>query len=111
MGESRKSVERALGRGAPRQRGLVSYLRGHLLVNYWFHGGLTKRVQALNTRWTGFYTRSGVHVGSSRAEVRALHFPCASGTCSRASGQMPDAPGSIFTMRNGKVVEINIGYA
>jgi hypothetical protein len=111
LGESRRNVERALGRGTPQQRGLVSYFGGRLIVDYVFHVALTKRVQGLWTRWSGFHTRSGVHVGSSRGAVRTLHFACGDGSCSRAAGPMPDAPGTIFMMQHGKVVEVEIFYA
>lgn len=111
LGESRANVQQALGKGRTTQRGLVSYFGGRLVVNYWFHDGLTTRVQALQTRWAGFHSRSGIHVGSSRAHVRALHFACGDGTCSRAAGPMPDAPGTVLTMRRGKVAKIDIFYA
>lgn len=110
LGEPRRSVEKALGPGRSTRRGLVWYVGGRLLVDYWFHDGLTTRVEALETRWGGFHTRSGVHVGSSRQELRALHVACARGECSRAAGQMPDAPGTVFTMRRGKVAQIDVFY-
>ncbi len=111
LGEPRKSVEKAFGPGRSGRRGLVRYFGGRLLVDYWFHDGLTTRVQGLETRWGGFHTGSGVHVGSSREELRALHMACGNGECSRQARPMPDAPGSIFTMRHGKVAEIDIFYA
>jgi hypothetical protein len=111
LDESRANVERSFGNGVSRQRGLVSYFGGRVLVDYWFHDGLTKRVQGLWTRWRGFSSRSGVRVGSSRREMRALHFACGGGTCSRAAGPMPDAPGTVLTMRHGKVAKIDIFYA
>jgi hypothetical protein len=112
LGEPRSGVEKALGRGRSKRRGLVWYFGGRLLVNYWFHDGLTTRVEALETRWGGFHTHSGIHVGSSRQELRALHVTCGDGECSRAARPMPppDAPGTIFTMRHGKVVQIDIFY-
>jgi hypothetical protein len=110
LGESRRSVEKALGRGRSKRRGLVWYFGGRLLVDYWFHDGLTTRVEGLETRWGGFHTRSGVHVGSGRQELRALHMTCGNGECSRAAGRMPDAPGAVFTMRDGKVVQIDLFY-
>lgn len=111
LDEPRKSVEKALGRGTSKGRGLVSYFGGRLLVDYWFHDGLTTRVEGLETRWVGFHTRSGAHVGSSRQELRALHVTCSDGRCSRAAGQMPDAPGTAFTMRHGTVVQIDVSYS
>jgi hypothetical protein len=111
LDESRANVQRALGKGKTTQRGLVSYFAGRLIVNYWFHDALTRRVQGLQTRWAGFHTRSGLHVGSSRARARALGFACGDGTCSREAGPMPDAPGTILTMRHGKVARIGIFYA
>jgi hypothetical protein len=110
LGERRRSVEKALGRGRSRRRGLVWYFGGRLRIDYWFHDGLTTRVEGLETRWGGFHTRSGVHVGSSRQELRALHVTCGDGECSRAAGPMPDAPGTVFTTRRGKVVQIDIFY-
>jgi hypothetical protein len=111
LDEPRRDVENALGHGSSRGRGLVWYFGGRLLVDYWFHDGLTTRVESLETSWDGFHTRSGVHVGSSRQELRALHVTCGDGRCSLAAGQVPDAPGTAFTMRHGKVVQIDISYS
>jgi hypothetical protein len=111
LGEPRRSVEKALGRGSSRRRGLVWYFGGRLLVDYWFHDGLATRVEALETSWAGFHIRSGAHVGSSRQELRALHVTCRDGECSRAAGRMPDAPGTVFTIRHGKVVQIDVFYS
>jgi hypothetical protein len=111
LDEPRKSVENALGRGTSKRPGLVSYFGGRLLADYWFHDGLTTRIESLETRWPGFHTRSGAHVGSSRHELRALHVTCSDGRCSRAAGQMPDAPGTAFTMRHDKVVQIDVSYS
>ena len=109
LGESRTNVEKKFGQGHSTQRGLVSYFGGHLLVNYWFHDGLYKQVEYLHTRWSGYRTRSGVHVGSSRRELRPLYVTCTKGDCSLLAGPMPDAVGTMFTMQHGKVVEIIIG--
>ena len=111
LGEPRRTVEKALGRGKSRRRGLVWYFGGRLLVDYWFHDGLTTRVEGLETRWGGFHTRSGAHVGSSRQHLRALHVTCGEGECSRPAGRMPDAPGTVFTMRHGKVVQVDVFYS
>jgi hypothetical protein len=110
LGESRSSVEMTLGGGRSRRSGLVWYFGGRLLVDYWFHDGLTRRVEGLQTRWGGFHTRSGVHVGSSRQELRALHVACGVGECSLAARPQPppDAPGSIFTIRHGKIAQIKV---
>src|SRR5204863_911740 len=99
------------GHGTLRRRGLVSYFGGRLQVDYWFHDRLTTRVAGLETSWGRFHTRSGVHVGTSRQALRALHVICGDGECSRAGGRMPDAPGTVFTMRHGKVAQIEIFYA
>ena len=110
LGESRRNVERAFGPGRSKQRGFVSYFGGHLLVNYWFHDGLYNRVQYLETRWGGYHTRSGVRVGSTREELRPLYVSCVSkAECSLQAGPMPDARGTIFTMRHGRVVKIDVG--
>jgi hypothetical protein len=110
LGESRRNVERAFGPGRSKQRGFVSYFGGHLLVNYWFHDGLYNRVQYLETRWGGYHTRSGVRVGSTREELRPLYVSCVSkAECSLQAGPMPDARGTIFTMRHDRVVEIDVG--
>ena len=111
LGEPRKSVEKAVGHGKSSRRGLVWYFGGRLLVDYWFHDQLTTRVEAVETRWGGFHTRSGVHVGTSRQALHALKVTCGDGECSRAAGRRPDAPGTLFTMRHGKVAEIDIFYA
>jgi hypothetical protein len=111
LGEPRKSVEKAFGHGKTRHRGHVSYFGGRLQVDYWFHDRLTTRVEGLETRWGGFHTRSGVHIGTSGQALRALHATCGDGQCSRAAGRMPDAPGTLFTMRHGRIAQIDIFYA
>ena len=110
LGEPRKRVEKAFGQGKSKRRGLVWYFGSRLLVDYWFHDRLTTRVEEVETRWGGFHTRSGVHIGTSRQALRALHVTCGDGECSRAGGRMPDAPGTVFTMRHGKVAQIDIFY-
>ena len=109
LDESRANVEKAFGAGRSSRRGLVSYFGGHLIVNYWFHDGLYKRVEYLETRWSGYRTRSGVHVGSSRRELRALYVTCAKGNCVLLAGPWPDPVGTGFTIQHGKVVDITIG--
>ena len=109
LGEPRRSVEKAFGHGTSKRRGLVSYFGGRLLVDYWFHDQLTTRVGDLETRWSGFHTRSGLHVGSSREELRALQVVCSDGQCGRA-GPGPDAPGTGFTMRHGHVAQIELSH-
>ena len=109
LGDSRANVEKAFGVGRSIRRGLVSYFGGHLIVNYWFHDGLYKQVEYLETRWSGYRTRSGVHVGSSRRELRSLYVTCAKGNCFLLAGPGPDPVGTGFTMRHGKVVDIIIG--
>jgi hypothetical protein len=109
LDESRTNVEKAFGVGRSSRRGLVSYFGGHLIVNYWFHDGLYKQVEYLETRWSGYRTRTGVHVGSSRRELRTLYVTCAKGNCVLLAGPLPDPVGTGFTMRHGKVVDIIIG--
>jgi hypothetical protein len=109
LDESRANVERAFGAGRSRRRGVVSYFGGHLIVNYWFHDGLYKQVAYLETRWSGYRTRSGFHVGSSRRELRTLYASCAKGSCVLLAGPWPDPVGTNFTVRHGKVVDITIG--
>lgn len=111
LNESRQNVERELGAGSSRRPGVVSYFGGRLIVDYWFHEGLTKRVQGLETSWAGFHTRTGVRIGSPRDALRALGIPCGAATCSQAAGRMPDAPGTVLSLRHGHVVRINIFYA
>ena len=109
LGESRTNVEKAFGVGRSIRRGVVSYFGGHVIVNYWFHDGLYKQVEYLETRWSGYRTRSGVHVGSSRRELRHLYVTCAKGSCVLLAGPEPDPVGTSFTMRHGKAVDIIIG--
>lgn len=109
LGEPRSSVEKAFGRGKVR-RGWVSYFGGHLLVDYVAKVRPTKRVQALRTAWTGYRTRSGVHVGSSRQEVRrALHAACG-GPNDACNLGAPGSPGTMFSMRSGKVAWIMVWF-
>lgn len=109
LDELRTNVEKELGAGRSSRRGLVSYFGGHLLVDYWFHDGLYTWVQYLETRWSGFRTRSGVHVGSSRRALRALYPTCANGSCVLLAGPGPDPVATVFTVQGDKVVDIMIG--
>jgi hypothetical protein len=109
LDESRASVEKAFGPGRSRRRGVVSYFGGRLIVDYWFHDGLYKQVEYLETRWSGYRTRSGVHVGSSRRELRPLYASCAQGNCVLLAGPWPDPVGTVFNVRHGKIVDITIG--
>jgi hypothetical protein len=109
LDESRARVEKAFGVGRSSRRGVVSYFGGHLIVNYWFHDGLYKWVEYLETRWSGYRTRSGVHVGSSRRELGALYVTCAKWNCVLLAGPWPDPVGTVFTVQHGKVVDITIG--
>jgi len=96
LDEPRASVEKAFGQGSSRRRGLVSYFGGRLLVDSWFHDQLTTRVESLKTSWRGFHTRSGVHVGSTREALGALHVACATVDAVRRgdAGQMHRGPAS-----------------
>jgi hypothetical protein len=112
LGETRKRVEREVGPGRPTGPGLVAYLGGHVLVDYRFHDALYKRVMYLETGWSGFHTRSGAHVGSTRGELRRLYVTCVSrAQCYLEQGPWPDALATGFTLKNGKVVGIRIGYS
>jgi hypothetical protein len=111
LDEPRTEVRRALGRGKRSRRGIVSYFGGRLIVDYWFHDDLTNRVAYIKTTSPGFHTRSGVHVGSSRA---ALHLPrgsCLGQICAVAANKGPDAPGTGFGIRAGKIAWIDVGYS
>jgi len=50
LDEPRRSVEKALGPGRSRRRGVVWYFGGRLRVDYWFHDGLTRRVEGLENQ-------------------------------------------------------------
>src|SRR4051794_7136366 len=110
LGEPRASVQKTLGRGTIKSRGFVVYVDGRLRIDYWFHGRLTTRVQSLETRWSGFHTRAGVRVGTTRRALRALGVACADRECSLAAGRGPDAPGTVFALRQGQVSQIDIFY-
>src|SRR5439155_549764 len=105
LDEPRRTVEKAFGPGKSTSRGVVSYFGGRLVVDYWWHDGLTTRVEALWTTWGGFHSRSGLHVGTSLQDLRALHWPCSEGTYTRAAGLRP---GSCQRWRNPGVAP---GYA
>jgi hypothetical protein len=79
-----EAVEKALGPGKSTERGVVSYFGGRLQVDYWFHDQLTTRVEALETKWGGFHTRSGVQ-RSGRADER-----CAPSTSPAEMGSAVD---------------------
>jgi hypothetical protein len=109
LGEPRRSVEKAFGRGKL-SRGWVSYFGGHLLLDYVEKTRLTKRVQALKTTWSGYRTRSGVQVGSSRQDLRsALHAACG-GPNDACDLGTPGSPGTMFWMRHGKVAWIMVWF-
>ncbi len=111
LGEPRTSVRRALGPGKRLSRGVFSYFGGRLLISYWFHDQLTQRVNYIKTTWSGFHTRSGLHIGISR---RDLHLPagsCVNGVCGIAASKGADAPGTGFGIRHGKVSWIAVGYS
>jgi hypothetical protein len=110
-GERRTSVRTTLGAGKRLRRGVFLYFGGRLLISYWFHDQLTPRVNYIKTTWSGFYTRSGMHVGTS---WRDLHLPagaCASGICGLAAGNGADAPGTAFGIRRREIVWIAVGYS
>jgi hypothetical protein len=68
LGESRKSLETALGRGIERPRGdraIAYYFGGRLRVTYGDHGMLRPYVMSIWTSWAGFHTASGLRVGAS----------------------------------------------
>jgi hypothetical protein len=110
LGELRRDVERAFGPGKSTRRGLVRYFGGRLLVNYWFHDGLYKRVEYLRTRWGGYRTGSGIHVGSRRQDLRPLYVSCErKPECWLQAGPTPDPVGTVFTVRHGRVVAIEVG--
>jgi hypothetical protein len=112
LGEPRKSVEKAFGSGRSLRHGVISYFGGHVLLTYDFHDREYNWVAGLWTRWGGFRTRSGVHVGSSRQELRRIYATCDDKTeCHLLEGPWPDALATNFTMRNGKVAEIGLGYS
>lgn len=111
LNEPREAVEKAFGPGSSTRRGLVSYFGGRLVVDYWFHDRLTARVESLETGWSGFRTRSGVHVGSMRKALNTLHVDCSDGSCGVATANGADAPGTGFTLRHGKVATIYVTYS
>jgi len=106
--EPRRAVEKAFGPGVSRRRGLVSYFGGRLLVDYWFHDGLTTRVEYLKTSWGGFHTRSGVRVGSSRRDLSGVG--CIGRICTRPLFDGADAPATGYGIRDGKIAWIAVGY-
>ena len=111
LGERRTSVRRALGGGKRLSRGAFSYFGGRLLISYWFHDQLTPRVNYIKTTWSGFHTRSGVHVGTSQRDLRLPAGSCAHGTCGIAARKGADAPGTGFGIRQAKVAWIAVGYS
>jgi hypothetical protein len=80
LGEPRRSVERALGRGtevAKHNRAGAYYFGRRLLVTYGDHGTLRPYVMSISTSWTGFHTASGLRVGASGNSLRPdPHLTC-----------------------------------
>jgi hypothetical protein len=110
LGERRSAVTRAFGSGNQVRRGVASYFGGRLLVNYWFHDELTRRVSDIETTWEGFHTRTGVRVGSSRQDLHIPRGSCLGDLCAVAASKGPDAPGTGFGIRKHKVARINVSY-
>jgi len=89
LGESRKSVERALGHGIERPKGDhfgAYYFGGRLLVTYGDHGMMRPYVVSISTSSPGFHTASGLRVGASATRLsRDRRLRCltknAPGTC------------------------------
>lgn len=111
LGESRGEVVKVLGRGEPARLGAVKYFGGRLLVGYEFHDRIYGSVTYVEAR-SGRYrlAGSGVHVGSSRADLRRLYVTCYRRTvCNVLAGPWPDPLGTWFTVRHGKVAEIGVG--
>jgi hypothetical protein len=106
IGEPRKQVEKVLGKGVPRGRGLVSYPREHFFISYAPHDTLVPWVGAIFTRWSGLRGPAGVRVGSTRGDLKQLYAGCSRDQCGLQAGWMPDAVGTTFTLRRGKVAEI-----
>src|SRR6266498_1271255 len=111
LGEERATVRRTLGPGKRSSRGVVSYFGGRLLISYWFHDGLTHRVNYIKTTWDGFHTRSGVHVGTSRRDLHLPRGSCSDRTCGLAAVNGADAPGTSFGIRDSKIAWIAVGYS
>jgi hypothetical protein len=107
FGESRSAVEQVLGPGKRIAHDYFSYLGGRLRIVYSYHDQYTGRAQGLLTRWSGYRTRSGIRVGSTRHALNGLHLNCFDGMC--ASPENPDFPGIIFYLHQGRVVEIFVG--
>lgn len=113
LGERRSAVEKALGPGSEKRRGIVTYFGGRLLVDYWYHDRLYNGVAFLQTSSPRFHTRSGIHVGSNRQDLNARAVRCANetGWCTALLSPMPDGLGMGFRLVHGKVVSIEIGSA
>jgi len=111
LGEPRTSVERSLGPGT-RRSGSYFYFGGRLLVNYVYKvGPPTKRVQSIRTTWSGFHTRSGIHVGSSLQDARRLlHAGCGGPNEACNVGHGPGGPGTMLWMHHGKVAWILLWF-
>ena len=109
LGEKRKHVEQALGRGKTIRPGFVTYPGRHLVVVYDFHDRIYPWVSYLETRWSGYQTRSGVHVGSSRQALRSLYATCDNTACHLLEGPWPDALATNFRLRDGRVTDIAMG--
>ena len=107
FGEPRKAVAHALGPGKSIGRYYRAYLHGRLRILYLYHDAYTGRAQALITRWSGYRTRSGAHVGSPRRALDGLHLDCFNRYC--RSPQDPDYAGILFTMRHHRIVKIYVG--
>jgi hypothetical protein len=106
--EPRRALEKALGPGKSKSRGLVLYFGDRLLVDYWFHDRLTRRAEYLKTNWGGFHTRSGVHVGSSQRDLSRVG--CIDRICTRPLFEGADAPATGYGIRKGKIAWIAVGY-
>jgi hypothetical protein len=111
LGESRRNVEKALGMGRAGPSGSRRYFGGRLVVGYEFHDRIYNFVTYVRTSWDRYrVARSGIHVGSTRRDLRRLYVDCYDKVnCILEAGPWPDPLGSWFTVRHGKVTEIYVG--
>jgi hypothetical protein len=112
LGESRKSVEKALGHGTRTGRCGAAYFGGRLEVNYCPKEEPTKYVAGIWTHWAGFHTRSGLRVGASRQKASSIPgMTCGSGFCDHyLRPRHADGPVTDITTRHRTVTEIGVFF-
>jgi hypothetical protein len=112
LGESRTSLQNALGPGRRRQRCVAAYFGGRLVVDFCPKEDPTNNVAAIWTSWGGFHTRSGLRIGASRQQAASISgMSCGVGLCTHyLRPRHADGAVTEVTTRHGRVTKIRVFF-